>query len=82
MGMPSVDILHQSDCAWLCCLLSQSLTDHTVLQPFGYKFVDNNVDIPSKDLKADFGKEAWIGSSSLLYYFYLCIIAVHTEQAE
>ena len=23
MGTPSVDILHRSDCAWLCCLLSQ-----------------------------------------------------------
>ena len=49
---------------------------------FGGKFVDDNVDIPSQDLKADFGKEAWIGGSSLLYYFYLCIILVHTEQAE
>ena len=24
IGMPSVDILHLSDCAWLSCLLSQS----------------------------------------------------------
>ena len=23
IGTPSVDILHQLDCAWLCCLLSQ-----------------------------------------------------------
>ena len=23
IGMPSVGILHRSDCAWLCCLLSQ-----------------------------------------------------------
>ena len=26
IGMPSVDILHQSDCAWLCCSLSQLKT--------------------------------------------------------
>ena len=23
IGTSSVDILHQSDCAWICCLLSQ-----------------------------------------------------------
>ena len=23
VGTPSIDILHRSDCAWLCCLLSQ-----------------------------------------------------------
>ena len=59
IGTPSVDILHRSDCAWLCCLLSQCFS---IIQPLVLQKTKPLYPTP----KYLFGSEIWIWAAKNL----------------